>query len=135
MDHPVSAAAGAAQARPTTRITLNGVAVDAQLSAERSLLEVLREDLHLTGAKPGCGEGACGACTVLLDGEPVRACVIEASAAADRTVTTIEGLAVGRRAAYRAGGVRARGRDAVWLLHARDGARGRGAARGQSRPR
>ncbi|MGA2321853.1 MAG: molybdopterin cofactor-binding domain-containing protein [Solirubrobacteraceae bacterium] len=78
---------------PTNRIEVNGVQLGALLSAERSLLEVLREDLLLTGAKPGCGEGACGACTVLLDGEPVRACVTQASAAAGRSVTTIEGLA------------------------------------------
>jgi isoquinoline 1-oxidoreductase len=79
----------------TSRIEVNGVQLDARLSAERSLLEVLREDLLLTGAKPGCGEGACGACTVLLDGEPVRACITQASAAAGRSVTTIEGLAAG----------------------------------------
>jgi isoquinoline 1-oxidoreductase len=78
---------------PSSRIEVNGVQIDARLSAERSLLELLREDLLLTGAKPGCGEGACGACTVLLDGEPVRACVTRASAAAGRSVTTIEGLA------------------------------------------
>jgi isoquinoline 1-oxidoreductase len=81
----------------TGRMMLNGVQVEAALSAERSLLEVLREDLRLTGAKPGCGEGACGACTVLLDGEPVRACVTEASAAAGRSVSTIEGLAAGEK--------------------------------------
>jgi nicotinate dehydrogenase subunit B len=65
----------------------------AELGADRSLLSVLREDLHLTGAKPACGEGACGACTVLLDGVPVRACITPADAAAGREVTTIEGLA------------------------------------------
>ncbi len=59
---------------------------------DRSLLSVLREDMHLTGAKPACGEGACGACTVLLDGLPVRACMTPAVAAAGREVTTIEGL-------------------------------------------
>jgi isoquinoline 1-oxidoreductase len=75
-------------------VVVNGVSRDARLVAERSLLEVLREDLLLTGAKPGCGEGACGACTVLLDGAPVRACVTPASAAAGHSVTTIEGLAV-----------------------------------------
>jgi isoquinoline 1-oxidoreductase len=64
----------------------------AELGEDRSLLSVLREDLRLTGAKPACGEGACGACTVLLDGVPVRACVTPAVAAAGRQVTTIEGL-------------------------------------------
>ncbi len=74
------------------RIELNGAPCEARIPAERSLLEVLREDLGLRGAKPACGEGACGACTVLLDGEPVRACVTEACAAAGRSVTTIEGV-------------------------------------------
>ena len=64
----------------------------AELGPDRSLLLVLREDLRLTGAKPACGEGACGACTVLLDDVPVRACVTPALAAAGREVTTIEGL-------------------------------------------
>ena len=65
----------------------------AELGPDRSLLLVLREDLHLTGAKPACGEGVCGACTVLLDGVPVRACTTPAAAAGGREVTTIEGLA------------------------------------------
>ena len=64
----------------------------AELGTGRSLLSVLREDLHLTGAKPACGEGACGACTVLLEGVPVRACITPAVAAAGREVRTIEGL-------------------------------------------
>ena len=72
---------------------VNGLPREAPLVGERSLLQVLRDDLRLTGAKPGCGEGACGACTVLLDGEPVRACVTPANAAAGCSVTTIEGLA------------------------------------------
>jgi isoquinoline 1-oxidoreductase len=65
----------------------------AELGPDRSLLSVLREDLHLTGAKPACGEGECGACTVLADGVPVRACQIPALAAAGKAITTIEGLA------------------------------------------
>ena len=77
---------------PTGRLEVNGAPRDARPSADRSLLELLRDDLQLTGAKPGCGEGACGACTVLLDGEPVRACVTAASLAAGRSVTTVEGL-------------------------------------------
>jgi len=59
----------------------------------RRLLTVLRDDLALTGAKLGCGEGACGACAVLLDGLPVASCLLPAGAAEGRTVTTIEGLA------------------------------------------
>ena len=59
----------------------------------RRLLAVLRDDLALTGAKHGCGEGACGACAVLLDGRPVASCLLPVGAAEGRTVTTIEGLA------------------------------------------
>jgi len=58
----------------------------------RSLADVLREDLGLTGTKIGCGEGHCGACTVLLDGEPVLACIMLAATLGEREVTTIEGL-------------------------------------------
>ena len=59
---------------------------------ERSLLSVLREDLDLTGTKYGCGEGQCGACTVLIDGQPVRSCRTRASATVGKQITTIEGL-------------------------------------------
>jgi aerobic-type carbon monoxide dehydrogenase small subunit (CoxS/CutS family) len=60
--------------------------------ADRSLLSVLRDDLDLTGAKYGCGEGECGACTVLINGQTVRSCVTPVSEAAGKQVTTIEGL-------------------------------------------
>ncbi len=63
------------------------------LDPNRMLLWVLREDLDLTGAKYGCGEGQCGACTVLLDGVPVRSCITPVSQAAGKQITTIEGLA------------------------------------------
>lgn len=64
------------------------------IAPNRTLLEVLREDLHLTGAKEGCGEGVCGSCTVLMDGKPVRACLTLALEAADSRITTVEGLVV-----------------------------------------
>lgn len=57
------------------------------------LLWVLRDDLGLTGSKYGCGEGQCGACTVLIDGEPTRSCITTAAAVAGKPITTIEGLA------------------------------------------
>jgi nicotinate dehydrogenase subunit A len=72
---------------------VNGVACEVPDDPGRSLLHVLREDLDLTGCKPGCSEGECGACTVLVDGRAVRSCVTPASAVAGRQVTTIEGLA------------------------------------------
>ena len=65
------------------------------VAPNRTLLEVLREDLHLTGAKEGCGEGVCGSCTILMDGKPVRACLTLALEAADARITTVEGLAEG----------------------------------------
>jgi aerobic-type carbon monoxide dehydrogenase small subunit (CoxS/CutS family) len=60
--------------------------------AERSLLSVLRDDLGLTGTKYGCGEGQCGACTVLVDGVPVRSCLTPVGTVGPQTVTTIEGV-------------------------------------------
>jgi isoquinoline 1-oxidoreductase subunit alpha len=66
-----------------------------QVDADRMLLWVLRDELELTGSKYGCGEGQCGACTVLLDGLPVRSCITKVSAVAGKQITTIEGLAQG----------------------------------------
>jgi aerobic-type carbon monoxide dehydrogenase small subunit (CoxS/CutS family) len=60
---------------------------------DRRLLWVLRDELDLTGAKYGCGEGQCGACTVLIDGAPIRSCITRASLVAGKQITTIEGLA------------------------------------------
>ncbi len=75
-----------------TRLTVNGHDHLLQLAPDRSLLSVLRDVLGLTGAKPGCGEGECGACTVLVDGEPVRSCTTAVHDVAGRSVTTVEGL-------------------------------------------
>jgi len=77
------------------QITINGVSREVAVPANRTLLDLLRDDLDLTGTKLGCGEGDCGACTVLLDGEPVNACLVLAAEAEGREVTTIEGLANG----------------------------------------
>ena len=76
-------------------LTVNGKARTVTTDPRRPLLDVLREDLHLTGAKYGCGEGQCGACTVLLDGEPVASCVTPVIEARTKKITTIEGLAAG----------------------------------------
>jgi aerobic-type carbon monoxide dehydrogenase small subunit (CoxS/CutS family) len=73
-------------------LLVNGHTESVYVDAGRSLLSVLREDLDLTGTKYGCGEGQCGACTVLLDGEPARSCLTPAGAAAGKHITTIEGL-------------------------------------------
>ena len=75
------------------QFTLNRKPQRIATETRRTLLEVLREDLDLTGTKYGCGEGQCRACTVLLDGRPVRSCQTEISEAEGRTVETIEGLA------------------------------------------
>lgn len=71
---------------------INGSNLRADVEPERSLLSVLRDELDLTGAKYGCGEGQCGACTVLLDGVAVRSCVTPVRAALGKKITTIEGL-------------------------------------------
>jgi len=73
-------------------LLVNGAEHRLDLPPDRSLLSVLREELDLTGTKYGCGEGQCGACTVLLDGRPVRSCRTSLSLAAGKKITTIEGL-------------------------------------------
>ena len=76
-----------------TQIHLNGKDVSIDADGERSLLSVLRDDLDLTGSKYGCGEGQCGACTVLLDGVATRSCVTTVGGIGSRKITTIESLA------------------------------------------
>ncbi len=76
-------------------LRVNGVLYQVAIEPHRTLLEVLRETLFLTGAKEGCGRGDCGACTVLVDGKPVLSCITLAIEAAGREVTTIEGLSRG----------------------------------------
>lgn len=75
-----------------TRMTINGVERSIDHEARVSLLDLLREHLDLTGTKKGCNEGSCGACTVLLDGASVNACMTLAASCDGRAVTTVEGL-------------------------------------------
>ena len=75
------------------RMTVNGEAHSLDISPNRTLVDVLREDLGLTGTKKGCGSGKCGACTVLMNGKPVTSCLILAMQAEGAEVLTIEGLA------------------------------------------
>ncbi len=76
----------------TLRFALNGQPVTARCPDERILLDLLREDLRLTGTKRGCDLGTCGCCTVLVDGRPTLSCLTLARLAAGRSVTTIEGV-------------------------------------------
>ena len=73
-------------------MTVNDEAINVAVSANATLLEVLRDDLGLTGVKEGCAEGVCGACTVLMDGMPVRSCLTLALEAEGAAIVTIEGL-------------------------------------------
>jgi len=75
-----------------TELTVNGTRLAVDVEAEQLLLGVLREELDLTGCKIGCGEGACGACTVLVDDQPIRSCITPVDSVAGRRVRTIEGL-------------------------------------------
>lgn len=79
----------------TVQFILNGKAVSLSCDSDRMLLWVLRTDLALTGTKYGCGEGICGSCTVLIDGESVRSCQASMKTLSGKHVTTIEGLAKG----------------------------------------
>ena len=81
----------------TIRFRLNGKEVAVETSPERMLLWVLRTDLELTGTKYGCGEGFCGFCTVLVDGQPERSCQLPVAKVEGKSVLTIEGLAKGDR--------------------------------------
>src|SRR5690606_6702466 len=94
-----SAAKGRREAAMSTKVivetTINGVPETFVCEPRQTLLEVLREELGLTGAKEGCGNGNCGACCVLLDGRPVNSCLVLAVEAAGREIVTVEGLAAG----------------------------------------
>jgi len=84
----------------TTALTVNGQSCRVAAHPMERLLDVLREELGLTGTKEGCGEGECGACTVLLDGEPVLSCLVPVIQCAGRDVQTVEGLADGPARAF-----------------------------------
>jgi isoquinoline 1-oxidoreductase subunit alpha len=81
----------------TIRLAVNGRSYTVDTDPQTSLLNVLREHLDLTGSKYGCGEGLCGACTVLVEGKALRSCITRVGAVAQKPITTIEGLATGRR--------------------------------------
>jgi len=76
-------------------LRVNGEDHEVLIKSNRTLIEVLRQDLHLTGAKEACGMGACGACTVLVNGKPVHSCITLAEEVEGKEVETIEGLAQG----------------------------------------
>lgn len=79
------------------KLTINGEAVEVQASADTPLLWVLRDELAMTGTKYGCGMGLCGACTVHIDGEATRTCILPVGAVQGKAITTIEGLAHGEK--------------------------------------
>ena len=81
----------------TIRLTVNGSSHTVDADAQTSLLSVLREQLDLTGSKYGCGEGQCGACTVLIDGKAQRSCITKVGTVSQKQITTIEGLASGEQ--------------------------------------
>lgn len=76
----------------TIQLSINGKNCSVDTNPQASLLTVLREDLDLTGSKYGCGEGQCGACTVLIDGKAQRSCITRVGSVAGKQITTIEGL-------------------------------------------
>src|SRR5947207_10369231 len=81
----------------TITLTINGERAEVAFAPHKTLLEVLREDLDLTGTKHGCELGECGTCTVLLDGTPVLSCLVLGLACEGRRVKTVEGMALGGR--------------------------------------
>jgi carbon-monoxide dehydrogenase small subunit len=78
-------------------LSVNKEIIDVMANPNRTLLEVLRDDLHLTGTKESCGEGVCGSCTVLVDGAPVRSCLTLVVVLEGKEITTIEGLNDGEK--------------------------------------
>ena len=99
------------------RLAVNGETYEVLVEAFASLLDTLRDELHLTGTKKGCDEGDCGACTVILDGKTVTSCLVLAMDANGRDVLTVEGLAPGREAPPGPAGLSGGRWRAVRLLH------------------
>jgi len=77
------------------RLTVNGKKYEIAVSSNQTLLDILRNEIGLTGTKEGCGEGDCGACAVLMDGKAVNSCLVPAVGANERDIVTVEGLAEG----------------------------------------
>ncbi len=102
------------------KMNVNGRDVDVKTEPDRSLLEVLREDLVLTGTKYGCGEGSCGACSVLVDGKKTFSCSTPVSQVSGMSVTTNRRTGQGRQSSSSAGGVSSDERIPVRILHAGD---------------
>ncbi len=100
------------------KLTVNGKMRNVKAHPMKRLLDVLREDCGLTGTKEGCGEGECGACTVLIDGVAVDACIVPVAHAEGCRVITIEGATATRTGEGAAECVRRPRRSAVWHLHA-----------------
>lgn len=81
--------------KKTIQFTLNGHSHELSVQPWKTLLQVIREDLKLTGTKEGCGHGECGSCTVLMEGKTVNSCLVPAVEADNKEITTIEGLSAG----------------------------------------
>ena len=114
--------------------TVNGKARELELDTRTTLLDALREHLHLTGTKKGCDHGQCGACTVIVDGRRINSCLTLAVMHEGDSITTIEGLGTPEQPASDAGRLREARRLPVRLLHARADLLGRrGARRDQGR--
>ena len=112
--------------RQTIRVKVNGVERENEVEPRLLLVHYLRETLNLTGTHVGCDTGQCGACTVLMDGEAVKSCMVLAVQADGAKITTVEGLASGRRVPPDPEGFLGEARPAVRLLHAgHDDGRGR----------
>ena len=111
------------------KLTVNGVTHEIESGPLTPLLDVLREELGVTGTKAGCHQGGCGACTVLIGGEPYRSCLLPVAYADESDITTVEGLGSPEHLAPDPAGVHPPLRRAVRLLHVRHDARGPGVHR------